>query len=148
MTGQFGRWQCIELPSRPLVVLDGAHNLDGVSKTVEELQKSAKARGGALHIVWGAVADKDPSAVMALLPELATYWWCAADIPRAMAPNRVASVRPELKGEIMDSPLEALQTALVSGAREDVIWVGGSLFVVGDVLRDAPESIEGWPQMS
>ena len=84
---------------------------------------------------------------MALLPEAATYWWCAADIPRAMAPNLVASVRPELKGKVMDSPLEALRGALACGAREDVIWVGGSLFVVGNVLRDAPESIEGWPQM-
>ena len=147
LTGQFGRWQCIELPSRPLVVLDGAHNLDGVSKTVEELQRSAGQRGGALHIVWGAVADKDPSAVMALLPEAATYWWCAADIPRAMVPNLVASVRSELRGEIMGSPLEALDGALAHGAKEDVVWVGGSLFVVGDVLRDAPGSIEGWPQM-
>ena len=148
LTGQFGRWQCIELPSRPFVVLDGAHNFDGVSKMVEELQKSAARRGGALHIVWGAVADKDPSAVMALLPEAATYWWCAADIPRAMAPNLVASVRPELRGTIMSSPLEALDGALAHGAKEDVVWVGGSLFVVGDVLRDAPESIEGWPRMA
>ena len=147
LTGQYGRWQCVELPGRPLVVLDGAHNLDGVSKMVVELQKSITRRGGTLHIVWGAVADKDPTAVMALLPELATYWWCAADIPRAMSPIRVASVRPELKGKVMDSPLEALRGALASGAREDVIWVGGSLFVVGNVLRDAPESIERWPQM-
>ena len=86
--------------------------------------------------------------MMALLPELATYWWCAADIPRAMAPNLVASVRPELNGEVLDSPLEALRGALASGASEDVIWVGGSLFVVGDVLRDAPGSIEGWPHMA
>jgi len=146
LTGQLGRWQSLELPERPLVVLDGAHNLDGVSKTVEELQRCVERRGGELHVVWGAVVDKDPSAVMALLPEAAKYWWCAADIPRAMAPNLVAKVRLELHGEVAGSPVEALQGALASGAKEDVIWVGGSLFVVGDVLRDAPQIIEGWPQ--
>ena len=145
LTGQLGRWQCVELLNRPLVVLDGAHNVDGVSKTVQELRARVHQRGGALHIVWGAVSDKDPSSVMALLPETARYWWCAADIPRAMAPTLVARVKPELQGEVMDAPLDALQSALAHGSVEDVIWVGGSLFVVGDVLRDAPASIPGWP---
>ena len=48
----------------------------------------------------------------------------------------------------MGSPVEALDGALAHAVQEDVVWVGGSLFVVGDVLRDAPGSIEGWPQMT
>ena len=148
LTGQRGRWQCLELSDGPVVVLDGAHNLDGVSNTVEELLSLVRRRGGVLHVVWGAVADKDSSEVMALLPEVAKYWWCAADIPRAMSTDLVSKVRPALQGEAMGAPVDALQGALAHAVQEDVIWVGGSLFVVGDVLRDAPGSIEGWPQMT
>ena len=113
------------------MVLDGAHNLDGVSKTVEELRARVHQRGGALHIVWGAVSDKDPLQSWPCFLRR-RHWWCAADIPRAMAPNLVARVRSELQGEVMDAPLEALDGALAHGAKEDVFWVGGSLFVVGD----------------
>lgn len=146
LTGQLGRWQRIDLLDRPLVVLDGAHNLDGVTRTVEELETLTKKRGGHLHVVWGAVSDKDASAVMGLLPEDAMYWWCAADIPRAMSPDLVANVRPELSGGIAASPVDALQLAWSRCEADDVIWVGGSLFVVGDVLRDAPGRIPGWPE--
>ena len=146
LTGQLGRWQRIDLLDRPLVVLDGAHNPDGVTRTVEELETLTKKRGGHLHVVWGAVSDKDASAVMGLLPEDAMYWWCAADIPRAMSPDLVANVRPELSGGIAASPVDALQLAWSRCEADDVIWVGGSLFVVGDVLRDAPGRIPGWPE--
>ena len=124
LTGQLGRWQRIDLLDRPLVVLDGAHNLDGVTRTVEELETLTKKRGGHLHVVWGAVSDKDASAVMGLLPEDAMYWWCAADIPRAMSPDLVANVRPELSGGIAASPVDALQLRVgaLFGRRCDLGW--------------------------
>jgi len=82
---------------------------------------------------------------MSLLPAEARYVWCAADIPRAMNPNAVAQVRPELKGQVSTTAVEALKTAVEKAENRDVVWVGGSLFVVGDVLRDAPGVVEGWP---
>lgn len=145
LSGQRGRWQRISMPNRALVVLDGAHNLDGVRATNVGLALLVKERKGRLHVVWGTVGDKDPSDVMALLPEEATYAWCAADIPRAMEAKKVAAVRPALKGEVFSSPMAALEACLRRAAKEDVIWVGGSLFVVGDVLRDAPSHIDAWP---
>lgn len=145
LTGQRGRWQRVVVPGRPEVILDGAHNADGVRTTVSELLVQTKKRRGRLWVVWGAVADKDPASVMSLLPAEARYVWCAADIPRAMNPNAVAQVRPELNGQVSTTAVEALKTALEMAENRDVVWVGGSLFVVGDVLRDAPGEVEGWP---
>jgi folylpolyglutamate synthase/dihydropteroate synthase len=62
-----------------------------------------------------------------------------------MAVDRVAAVRPELKGESHDTPVAALLAVLDEAEERDVVWVGGSLFVVGDVLRDAPGVIPRWP---
>jgi dihydrofolate synthase/folylpolyglutamate synthase len=96
-------------------------------------------------VIWGAVADKDHHEVMSLLPEYASYVWCAAVIPRAMEASQVATLRPALSGAVVSAPVEALAHALDAAGKNDVIWVGGSLFVVGDVLRDAPQRIEDWP---
>lgn len=145
LTGQRGRWQRVVVPGGPEVILDGAHNADGVRTTVSELLVQTKKRRGRLWVVWGAVADKDLASVMSLLPAEARYVWCAADIPRAMNPNAVAQVRPELKGQVSTTAVEALKTAVEKAENRDVVWVGGSLFVVGDVLRDAPGVVEGWP---
>ena len=145
ISGQRGRWQRVDVKGTAMVVLDGAHNLDGVRAITAALAMMVKERGGRLHVVWGTVGDKDPSEVMALLPVDASYRWCAADIPRAMAVDRVAAVRPELKGESHDTPVAALLAVLDEAEERDVIWVGGSLFVVGDLLRDAPGVIPGWP---
>ena len=145
ISGQRGRWQSVDVKGKALVVLDGAHNLDGVRAISTALAMRVKERGGRLHVIWGTVGDKDPSEVMALLPVDAAYRWCAADIPRAMAVDRVAAVRPELNGESHDTPVAALQAVLDEAEERDVIWVGGSLFVVGDVLRDASGVIPGWP---
>jgi dihydrofolate synthase/folylpolyglutamate synthase len=129
---------------RPLTLLDGAHNHDGVSGIVGALEKMLVQRSCRLHVVWGAVGDKSLDAIMALLPSHASYHWCAADIPRALPASDVAKLRPSLKGEVHATPLAALRAALEEAAHSDIVWVGGSLFVIGDVLRDAPQAIEGW----
>ena len=145
LTGQRGRWQRVDMPHAATVVLDGAHNVDGVAATVRALRGLAEGRGGRLTVIWGAVADKDHSEVMALLPEEASYVWCAADIPRAMPASAVSQLRPVLKGVVVDRPVKALERALMEASSEDVVWVGGSLFVVGDVLKDAPSVFAQWP---
>ena len=144
ITGQRGRWQEVAVPGQPLVILDGAHNIDGVVAMVRALEAKVQTRNGKLWVIWGAVADKDHHEVMSLLPENASYVWCAADIPRAMEASKVASLRPALSGAVVSVPVEALAYAMDAAGENDVIWVGGSLFVVGDVLRDAPQQIPGW----
>ena len=144
ITGQRGRWQEVDVPGQPLVILDGAHNVDGVAAMVRALEAKTQSRGGMLWVIWGAVADKDHHEVMSLLPENASYVWCAAEIPRAMEASEVASLRPALSGVVVNAPAEALAHAMDAARESDVIWVGGSLFVVGDVLRDAPKRIAGW----
>jgi dihydrofolate synthase/folylpolyglutamate synthase len=145
ITGQKGRWERVDLPAGPTVVFDGAHNVDSVAAAVEAIESFAASREGKVHVIWGAVADKDHSDVMALLPTDASYTWCAADIPRAMKGADVAKLRPELGGEVCESPAEALRHCIEEGLENDVIWVGGSLFVVGDALRDAPSVVPNWP---
>ena len=102
ITGQRGRWQEVTVPGWPCVILDGAHNIDGVAAMVRALESKVQSRGGKLWVIWGAVADKDHSEVMALLPEDAFYVWCAADIPRAMEASKVASLRPTLSGAVVE----------------------------------------------
>lgn len=145
ITGQRGRWQEVVIPGQPLVILDGAHNIDGVVAMVRALEAKVQTRNGRLWVIWGAVKDKDHHEVMSLLPENASYVWCAADIPRAMEGSKVATLRPALSGAVVSAPVEALAHALDAAGENDVIWVGGSLFVVGDVLRDAPQRIADWP---
>ena len=145
ITGQRGRWQEVVIPGQPLVILDGAHNIDGVVAMVRALEAKVQTRNGRLWVIWGAVKDKDHHEVMSLLPENASYVWCAADIPRAMEGSKVATLCPALSGAVVSAPVQALAHALDAAGENDVIWVGGSLFVVGDVLRDAPQRIADWP---
>ena len=119
--------------------------MDGVAAMVQALEVKVQVRKGKLWVIWGAVADKDHHEVMSLLPDNASYVWCAADIPRAMEASKVASLRPALSGAVVSMPVAALAHALNAAGENDVIWVGGSLFVVGDVLRDAPQRIADWP---
>ena len=144
-THQAGRWQWFQLKEGPSLLLDGAHNLDGVAGIVQELTLVSERMKGKLHVVWGCVGDKDPTDVMSLLPLHAAYHWCRADIPRAMPLERLTSIRPELGGQAHPTALDAVQAAIRGASIHDLIWVGGSLFVVGDVLRDAPEQVAGWP---
>ena len=143
ITRQRGRWQEVTIPGQPLVILDGAHNIDGVAAMVRALEAKVQARKGKLGDL-GAVADKDHREVISLLPDNAPYVWCAADIPRAMEASKVASASA-LSGAVVSVPVEALAHAMDASGENDVIWVGGSLFVVGDVLRDAPQRIADWP---
>ena len=144
--GQRGRWQEVPIQGGPLVVLDGAHNVDGVTHAVEQCMAKVAQRKGRLHVVWGAVSDKDQEDVLALLPDSGIYHWCAADIPRALPALQLANLRAGLQGTVCGSPTDALNHALSQASLEDVVWVGGSLFVVGDVLKGAPNSVADWPE--
>ncbi len=145
LSGQRGRWQWVSLPGQASVVLDGAHNVDAVSRLVGVLEKEVTQRGGVLYVVWGTVSDKTLETVLDWLPRTAKYFWCQAGVPRAMPASELALLASSLGGTVCKGPVDALAAALAASNEWDVVWVGGSLFVVGDVLRDAPSEIEGWP---
>ncbi len=136
--GQQGRWQVLSHPERPKVILDGGHNVDGVKLVVDRLSLLCRELGGQLHVVWGAVADKDLDAVLSLLPSDAMCHWCQADILRALPADKLQETAAQLglSGRCFDRVMDAYRHALHVAQPEDVVWVGGSLFVVGNLLRD------------
>ncbi|MBW2938794.1 bifunctional folylpolyglutamate synthase/dihydrofolate synthase [Aureisphaera sp. CAU 1614] len=130
-TGLLGRWQILQ--ESPKVICDTAHNKEGLMLTMKQL---ASENYNNLHIVLGVVSDKDLSKVLPLFPKNATYYFCEPKIPRAMS---VVQLQREanafnLIGEPFLSVKSAYQSALKNAEKEDVVYVGGSTFVVAEVL--------------
>jgi dihydrofolate synthase/folylpolyglutamate synthase len=130
LTGLRGRWSIIS--QRPLVVCDTGHNAAGLSMVVEQL-KRLKYRQ--LHMVIGAVNDKDVAAMLALLPAEATYYFCAANIPRALPAPELAQFAENtgLHGQAYGPVATAVAAARAAAGPEDVVFIGGSTFVVAEV---------------
>lgn len=130
ITGLLGRWQVLN--SRPLTIADTGHNYDGLKETMAQLQKLEKT----MHIVFGAVADKDLAKVLPILPRNATYYFCKANVPRAMDAQALydAATTAGLQGNYYASCKKAYNAAKKNAAHNAVIYVGGSTFVVGEIL--------------
>ena len=130
-TGLLGRWQIIG--NSPLIVCDTGHNKEGIAEIVNQL---GDAQYKKLHIVFGAVNDKSIERVLELLPNSASYYFCQASIPRALEVNELFNLASQkgLKGNIYNSVREALNSAKENALKEDLIFVGGSTFVVAEVL--------------
>lgn len=130
-TGLLGRWQIIG--HNPLVVCDTGHNEGGIRMVVEQLNQTAWKE---LHIVFGMVNDKDQREVLALLPTEARYYFTKASIPRAEEPEVLAekAVQFGLKGNCYSSVAEAFAAAKANAGENDLIFVGGSTFVVAEIL--------------
>ena len=130
-TGLQGRWQ--KLLDKPMVVCDTAHNKEGLEIVMEQLIEQNYDN---LHVVIGMVNDKDIGDALSLFPQNATYYFCKADIPRALDANKLASVANDLglKGEVYSSVREAYARALESAKPTDFIYIGGSTFVVAEVV--------------
>jgi dihydrofolate synthase/folylpolyglutamate synthase len=131
LTGLRGRWQVIG--HNPLTVCDTGHNEDGISWVVEQLKQTPFKK---LHFVIGVVADKDMSRVLALLPTDARYYFTEANIPRALNVNELKTQASKfgLAGESYPTVSKALEAAKNKAQLEDMIFVGGSTFVVGEIL--------------
>jgi dihydrofolate synthase/folylpolyglutamate synthase len=129
-TGLKGRWQ--KLGNRPLVICDTGHNVEGVTEVVAQIQQQ---RYRQLHIVWGMVKDKDVSAVLKLLPKEAKYYFCQADIPRAMNALVLSEKAKEedLDGEVIQNVNDAIMKAKSIASPDDMIFIGGSTFVVAGI---------------
>ena len=129
-TGLKGRWQV--LGRRPLIVCDTGHNLDGMKEVVGEIQRQDYRK---LYFVLGMVKDKDISSVLGLLPRDAYYFFCQAKIPRALdAATLFESANLyNLRGEVVSDVNDALRAAKSKAEADDMIFVGGSTYVVAEI---------------
>ncbi|NNF02311.1 MAG: bifunctional folylpolyglutamate synthase/dihydrofolate synthase [Bacteroidia bacterium] len=130
-TGILGRFECIS--SSPNIVVDGAHNEVGMMSVLKQIRALKYEQ---LHVVYGVVNDKDLNKIMALLPKDAIYYWCAADIPRALDPKVLKNEGKSrgLSGKNYGSVRSALNEAKKAASINDLIYVGGSIFVAAEVL--------------
>ncbi|MBT2559006.1 bifunctional folylpolyglutamate synthase/dihydrofolate synthase [Hymenobacter sp. ISL-91] len=130
LTGLRGRWTI--LGRQPLVVCDTGHNEAGIRFIVEQLARLPKRR---LHMVLGVVQDKDVSKMLALLPHEATYYFCQATIPRALpaAELAVQAAALGLRGTTYVSVPAAVAAARATAEEADVVFIGGSTFVVAEI---------------
>ena len=132
-TGLRGRWELIR--SRPRLIVDVAHNPPGMQLLREQISVTPHKR---LHVVLGMVKDKDVDAVLALLPQGATYYFTRAGIPRAM-PEAELAARAGMfghNGDAYPNIDEALSVALSQAGDEDLILICGSVFLAGELDPD------------
>ncbi|HEX7846324.1 MAG TPA: folylpolyglutamate synthase/dihydrofolate synthase family protein [Chitinophagaceae bacterium] len=132
LTGLHGRWEIIH--TSPLVILDVAHNEDGIKQLVQQAEVTDHHQ---LHIVLGMVKDKEVEKVLTLLPKDAHYYFTKAQIPRALSEDELAvkATLAKLKGEAWSDVNAALQAALSKSHKDDMIIVCGSVFLVGEVAK-------------
>lgn len=139
MTGLMGRWQ--KLQSDPDVICDTGHNVDGIRYISDHLQSIHEDSHKNIHIVFGMVNDKDISGVLEILPKDATYYFTKASVQRALPEDELMNLATQagLKGSSYPTVVEAVRAAKENCPPEDLIFVGGSNFIVADLLtnRDA-----------
>ncbi len=130
-TNLLGRWQIIQ--QNPKIILDTAHNKEGLSYTLKQLEEEPKEQ---LHLVIGMVSDKDIDGVIQLLPKDAIYYTCAPKIDRALKQHLLLEKLEDagLKATAYESVQIALEAARSKATVKDVIYVGGSTFVVAEVV--------------
>jgi dihydrofolate synthase/folylpolyglutamate synthase len=132
LTGLMGRWQKVR--EHPLVICDTGHNVGGWEYLSKQL---SEVKCGQLHIVFGMVEDKDVYGVMNLLPKEATYYYTKGTTKRAFPETslKVFGEQFGLKGECYPTVTEAYKAALLKAASDDMIFIGGSTYVVADFLK-------------
>ncbi|AMS26905.1 dihydrofolate synthase [Bacteroidetes bacterium UKL13-3] len=130
-TGLMGRWQI--LSEKPLTICDTGHNVNGITFVLNQLNQIEYNQ---LHIVLGMVKDKDISKVLSLLPKTAQYYFCNADIPRALSSDELhqQALAEGLNGNSYGSVKNAWLAAQQDATINDVIFIGGSTFVVAEVV--------------
>lgn len=130
-TGLLGRWQVLQ--EDPKVICDTGHNLDGIRFLMKQIKKEKYEQ---LHIVWGMVVDKSLDTILPLLPQHARYYFVQPQIPRALSAKALANAAQKqlLEGSVYPTVREGYQAALAAADPKDLVFVGGSTFVVAEVL--------------
>ncbi len=130
-TGLMGRWQI--LSTHPLTICDTGHNPEGIRQIVQQLF-SLKYEN--LHMVFGMVNDKNPETILYLLPKKAHYYFCKPNIPRGMEAEILEqhAFKAGMRGHAYSSVTAALRMAQNNAGLNDLIFIGGSTFVVAEVV--------------
>ena len=130
-TSFHGRWEIIH--SKPLVVLDVAHNEDGIRELVKQAEITTHRE---LHIIIGLVKDKEVEKILSILPRHANYYFTKAHIPRAMNESDLLqkATLAGLQGTCIPDVNEALKEAMARSHHDDLIIICGSVFLVGEVI--------------
>ncbi len=130
LTGLKGRWQ--KLSDLPLTICDTAHNPAGMKEVMDQIKSTPHHH---LHFVFGVVKEKELTEVLELLPKDATYYFCEAKIPRALDATVLARNASAfgLKGEIIKDVNDAYRTATNNAGKGDLVFIGGSTFVVAEI---------------
>jgi dihydrofolate synthase/folylpolyglutamate synthase len=131
LTGLHGRWEV--LSTDPLTICDTGHNPEGIQEVLKNIAATPYQH---LHFVIGMVNDKDISKVLSMLPTDATYYFCSPDIPRGLEAESLKHQAETfgLVGEIYPNVKAAYQSAQKNAQRDDLVFVGGSTFVVAEVV--------------
>lgn len=131
LTGLMGRWQ--KLVENPTIICDTGHNIGGMKYIVEQLSRMKYDK---LHIIIGMVNDKDINGVISLLPKNAKYYFTQASVKRALPAEQVKEIANNhgLKGEAYSSVEKALTIAKNNAKENDLIFIGGSTFIVADLI--------------
>jgi dihydrofolate synthase/folylpolyglutamate synthase len=131
LTGLQGRWQVIG--TQPLTVADTGHNEAGIKEVLRQIKATPHRR---LHIVFGMVNDKDAGKVLRMLPKSAAYYFCAAKLPRALPAQELSAQAAAfgLSGGVFKSVKAAVAAARAAASEADLIYVGGSTFIVAEAI--------------
>lgn len=131
-TGLQGRWQIVS--QKPLTICDTAHNYGGIQLAMNQLCSLKKQ----MHILWGMVSDKDISEILPLMPKQAQYYITQPSINRAMPRNELNElfIKNKYTTTVHADTYNAYTHAKAAAADEDVIYIGGSTFIVADFLSD------------
>jgi len=126
-----GRWQILQ--EHPKVIADTAHNKEGLEIVLQQLEKEELVK---LHIVLGMVSDKKLEEILPLFPKEATYYFCKPNIPRGLSEKILKEVASKfyLMGDSFDSVGQAFKAAKQRACKEEIVYVGGSTFVVSEIL--------------
>lgn len=130
-TGLRGRWQT--LSEKPKIVCDTGHNEAGLSYVIEQISQQSFEK---LHIVLGFAKDKDVNSALDMFPKNATYYFCKPNIPRGLDVQILYEIATKkgIKGKAYNSVKNALEAAKENAKPEDFIFVGGSTFVVAEIV--------------
>ncbi len=130
-TGLLGRWQILK--KQPKVICDTAHNVDGLQRVLHQLLQEKYEH---LHIVLGMVNDKEIDEILSLFPKQARYYFTKPDLPRGLDQKELKKTAKKynLFGEEFEEVDKAYQSALQHATKQDVIYVGGSTFVVAEII--------------
>ena len=132
LTGLMGRWQILNIS--PLTICDTGHNVGGW----EYLARQLESTPGTLHIVIGMVGDKDVNKVVSMLPKRGKYYFTQASVARAMPVEQFTEIARKngLEGVSFSNVNEAYNAAMKDASTNDTIFIGGSTFIVADLLEN------------